>query len=616
MTQEQQELRRINWTETFAFTHIFKSFKMAIYPHQLALATAAIVLVFCVGWAMDCVWSMAGQYVAPTEITSYFVNPLQFKETRQSWQNERLGKAAALVSEKEVEKLSLGGYARSLPAGALRDAFDTALSEANKDFKAAARSDSDIRKGKDYSDLLEEADEFFEDQLERIEKLLKKAEDAAEKSMANLGDDQRDEAEAQLEIDAAIARQKITELKVVFARRVLDIRGETIFASLADHEQNCLGQALMAVRYGNFFGGMAEYHAMAAAGAIPPQAVDGGQGRLPAPVPAGERPGLLYWTLMAAQGVCWLLAQHWLYAVIFLILVMGIVALFGGACHRIAALHFAREEKISAVQALKFSAGKFLSFYTAPLIPLAVLLAMGVLFLTVGGLVASIPYAGEILMGLLFFLAIIVGLVIAFLLIGLVAGLPLMYPAIAVEGSDSFDAISRSISYVFSRPWRSALYGGIALIYGTVTYLFVRLFAFVALKAAHTFVGWGVIGGGDSLHPAADKLDVMWNAPTYDNLFGPVNWPAMSSTMTLGAFMVNMWVFLVAVAVAAYLVSYAASATTTIYYLLRRKVDATDMDEVYAEEATEFEEPEQASQGQSEGPTPPPAVSETETQQP
>ena len=38
------------------------------------------------------------------------------------------------------------------------------------------------------------------------------------------------------------------------------------------------------------------------------------------------------------------------------------------------------------------------------------------------------------------------------ILLGLTGGFNLMYPTIAVEGSDSFDAISRSFSYVYARP--------------------------------------------------------------------------------------------------------------------------------------------------------------------
>ena len=165
-----------------------------------------------------------------------------------------------------------------------------------------------------------------------------------------------------------------------------------------------------------------------------------------------------------------------------------------------------------------------------------------------------------------------------------------MYPTIAVEGSDSFDAISRSFSYVFARPWRAAMYGLVAVIYGTVTYLFVRFFAFLALASTHYFVKWGVIGGGSRLHPSADKLDVMWNTPTFESLFGPFNWEAMTGAMPVGAWLIGMWVFLVAAGVLAFLLSYVGSSTTIIYYLLRQQVDATDLDDVYVEEEDEEED--------------------------
>jgi hypothetical protein len=160
-----------------------------------------------------------------------------------------------------------------------------------------------------------------------------------------------------------------------------------------------------------------------------------------------------------------------------------------------------------------------------------------------------------------------------------------------VEGSDSFDAISRSFSYVFAKPWRSALYGLAALVYGVVTYLFVRVFVYITLCGAHWFASGGVFAGGDRLGPEADKLDVIWAAPTFDTLWGRFNWQAMSSMESIGAVLVGLWTFLIAAMVAAYLLSYIASATTVIYYLLRREVDSTDLDDVYVEEADEQEFP-------------------------
>ena len=55
-----------------------------------------------------------------------------------------------------------------------------------------------------------------------------------------------------------------------------------------------------------------------------------------------------------------------------------------------------------------------------------------------------------------------------------------------------------------------------------------------------------------------------------------------------GGFFISMWVFLVAALVGAYLLSYAGCSSSVIYFLLRRKVDATDLDEVYVEEEDEW----------------------------
>ena len=71
---------------------------------------------------------------------------------------------------------------------------------------------------------------------------------------------------------------------------------------------------------------------------------------------------------------------------------------------------------------------------------------------------------------------------------GTVGGFNLMYPTVAVEGSDSFDAISRSFSYVFARPWRMLWYTVVAVVYGALCYLFVRYFIYVMLAVTHFFV--------------------------------------------------------------------------------------------------------------------------------
>src|SRR5262249_14918748 len=162
-------------------------------------------------------------------------------------------------------------------------------------------------------------------------------------------------------------------------------------------------------------------------------------------------------------------------------------SVFGGAIARIAAVHVARDEKISIRQALRFSTSKFLSFLSAPIIPMLIVVAVG-LVIAVGGVLGNIPFLGPVIVRLFFFLALVAGFVMTLVMLGTGGGFNLMYPTIAVEGSDSFDAISRSFSYLYARPWRMAFYSGVAILYGSICYLFVRYFLYLMLSLTHKFV--------------------------------------------------------------------------------------------------------------------------------
>ncbi len=606
MADDQQELRRVNWNEVFAVTHVFKSFQMARQLGKLALALAAVLLIWLWGWGQDLMWPSAYAYVADGEIFAHAsMSQKAFADWQEQMERERPGKvdelhrAALNLRKGGARKLDnpfrlylqkqdgLGGYFETSFFGKL----DSNEPE-SKDIEAA----------KDWRAALAKVEDLIEEEETKLDELIEEAGDAAAGSIeddakgegAQLDADKRKEAESKLESDCAAARRALTRMKIGLAQRVVDIRGRLVFASLADYERHCLKNALSAVRRGNISGGLAAYRKMlddrsAVLERPVPAPFPGAGSAAPAaglsPAPADGPPGFLYWCLIGLHGLGWLGCQHWVYAPIFLAAALAIWALFGGAMHRMSALHFARDEKISVTQALKFSAGKFLSFYTAPLIPLAIIVVIG-LFMMLGGLLMSV-WVLDLIMSILFPLAVLGGLLIAFLLIGLVAGGGLMYPTIAVESSDSFDAISRSYSYVFGRPWRAAFYGLVALVYGVICYLFVRLFAFLLLAAAHAFVGAGVWGGGETISPAADKLDAMWPAPTFDNLLPQWQWEALSGWEAFCSGILWIMVMPIAALVLAFLLSYASSASTAIYFLLRQKVDATDLDDVYVEEPEE-----------------------------
>ena len=66
------------------------------------------------------------------------------------------------------------------------------------------------------------------------------------------------------------------------------------------------------------------------------------------------------------DGPMWLWSTHWFFALIYTAYFLLIWSVFGGAISRIAAVHVARDEKISVRHALSFSTSKAVSFIFAP----------------------------------------------------------------------------------------------------------------------------------------------------------------------------------------------------------------------------------------------------------
>jgi hypothetical protein len=300
------------------------------------------------------------------------------------------------------------------------------------------------------------------------------------------------------------------------------------------------------------------------------------------------------WAFLAiGPGI--LFANHPLYGLLFFAWFLLIWSLFGGAVARIAAVHVARDEKISVRQALRFSISKVLSFLFAPLIPLLIILFIGAVVAVTGLLLLHIKVVGPVVMGAVFFLALLAGFIMTLVALGTIGGFNLMFPTVAVEGSDSFDAISRSFSYVFARPWRMLFYTVVAIAYGALTYLFVRLFIFVMLMLTHYFVGWFLPQGGQPdryWNGAGNPPAVIWPAPAWDNLTYDINYAGLKTSEDVAAGEISFWVYLTIGLLGAFAISFYFSANTIIYYLMRREVDATELDDVYVEETEdEFGEP-------------------------
>lgn len=289
-------------------------------------------------------------------------------------------------------------------------------------------------------------------------------------------------------------------------------------------------------------------------------------------------------------------------------------AFFGGIITRLAAVQFNGKERTTLTQAVKFVTSRYISYVLSPTVPLAVV-AVIVLLMAVYGLFALIPIVGDILLyGLLFPLIILGGIAIAIVLLGLV-GYPLMYSTISVEGSDTFDAISRSYNYVFQAPWRFLWYWFVALVYGAAVSFLVILIGCVMVglgkgavsipasamvesrKPDFLFVyapeslGWkqlllrgtpvevGPVLGADP-DTARPVVHYEYTKPAEAKEY----MDGMTWANYTGAGLAWFWMTLVFLLMIGFTYSFFWTASTMIYLLMRKKVDEVEIDEVYIEE--------------------------------
>jgi hypothetical protein len=291
-------------------------------------------------------------------------------------------------------------------------------------------------------------------------------------------------------------------------------------------------------------------------------------------------PGVLCNVAEYLRAVQWALQYHTIYCVIFGLIKLCLVSIAGGAICRIAALQFARDEKPGIAEAVRFSIKRFVNFAATPLVPIAMVVLVGACIFFVG-LTGNIPFGlGELIVGILTPLALVGGAIVAVVLVGTIAGFNLMFPAVAYDGSDSLDAVSRSFNYVYVRPWRMGFYTAAAAVYGAICYIFVRFFAFLLLWSAYRGLRLGA--GLDSALGLPDKIIAIWPEPSFARLTAYSS-AAGSWSESAAAFLVYLFALIIVGLVVSFIISFYFSANTIVYALMRNKVDNTPLEEIYTE---------------------------------
>jgi hypothetical protein len=296
------------------------------------------------------------------------------------------------------------------------------------------------------------------------------------------------------------------------------------------------------------------------------------------------------------------------YGLLCAIWTLVVAAFVGGAISRMTALEFARDSTVGLGDAVRFAIRHLRGYVMGPVLPLAGGLLI-LLFCLLGGLVARVPYL-DVIMGVLWFLAILGGALLALALLGLAVIWPLMFPAISVEGTEGVDALTRGYSYLIGRPWNYFFYWLVALINGAAAMLIAVAFGYATVWLSQYAVSWGMGDANAKLAYADTPLNGFWRA----SLSAGVE-PAGSKAALAG--LVGFWTHLVFMGVVGFAYSYFWTAATVIYFLMRRDVDEIDATEVDLDDEDDDPFPNFATTPPSEtktaglqiieGPTPPSA---------
>ncbi len=240
---------------------------------------------------------------------------------------------------------------------------------------------------------------------------------------------------------------------------------------------------------------------------------------------------------------------------------LAVWAIFGGAIARSAALAIGREQNQPIGESLRFATSKWGAYVAAPLMPLIGALLVGVPLMIAGWIMRS--DLGAAALGGMWPVMLLGGLLITVFLLGLFFGWPLLFASISTEATDSFDAVSRTYSYVQQRPWQYLWYAVVATVLSWFGALLADNFASAVIHFTHWMVS---VGSGQA------RIAEL-TAGRGGELFGAQAiwfWNGVVRVVALGFLVSHFWV-----------------AATAIYLLLRHDTDGAELDEVFVETSGE-----------------------------
>ncbi len=239
-------------------------------------------------------------------------------------------------------------------------------------------------------------------------------------------------------------------------------------------------------------------------------------------------------------------------------LLLFIWTLSGGLICRTAALRLTVDRSESSGELLRFMKERGTGFLSSILI-LSLGIGFCLLLILLGGALFSVPGLNY-LVGLGFPVVLLFAFFAVLLALGLLVGWPLLFAAVSTDGSDGYDAISRTFSYIFQRPLHYLFYWALAGIIGVLGFIFISVFidgmVYLAVTLGH--------------FPAQAALPA----------FGHLAIPEATTNLILPATLVLVWCALAQLVKLAFAFSWFWVSGVSVYLLLRKSVDAAPFSEV------------------------------------
>jgi hypothetical protein len=232
----------------------------------------------------------------------------------------------------------------------------------------------------------------------------------------------------------------------------------------------------------------------------------------------------------------------------------------GGAVCRSCACEVSLRAALPWRKAVQFGLRKTLALFAALAGPL-VLVWCACLLLRLLGLAFFTTKVMGLAGGALFIAPLLLCLVISLALFAYLLAHSLLIPAVACEGTDSFDAVQRCYAYTLARPGRLVGYTLISLLGMIPAAVIVGSIVALAVLIAANLTG-APAGPFDTALP---------------NLLNPVEDGHLPATHWL----VNLWTYLVLALMFAYFISLYFCAATSLYLVIRRLVDGQDIGELW-----------------------------------